>query len=79
MSASFALASFTASALGRAVARRNLTPEARAYFIGTLYNMEKVDRGGDRKSSGNSCHLIGRTREKIGERLKVSLARKPTR
>lgn len=39
------------------LARRNLTDSQRRYFIGKRYEEEKNTHGGDRKSSGKSCHL----------------------
>ncbi len=50
--------------------RRNCTPEAIAYLRGRRYRNEKTTHGGDRKSSGKSCHL--KTGHKIAEFYNVS-------
>lgn len=50
--------------------RRNCTQEAIAYLRGLRYRNEKLDHGGDRKSSGNNCHL--KTEQKISELYNVS-------
>lgn len=50
--------------------RRNCTPEAKSYLRGLRYRNEKQNRGGDRKSSGNSCH--SKTENVLAKAYKVS-------
>ncbi|MCK5270452.1 MAG: ParB N-terminal domain-containing protein [Sedimentisphaerales bacterium] len=50
--------------------RRNCTPDAISYLRGVRYQNEKQNHGGDRKSSGNNCHL--NTAERLSEAYKVS-------
>lgn len=38
--------------------RRNLSREQKSYLLGTQYNLEKKDRGGDQKSKGQNVSLI---------------------
>lgn len=45
-------------------ARRNITPEQRAYLPGRRYEAEKKKHGGDRKSSDQSGHLM-KTKERV--------------
>ena len=58
--------------------RRNITDSKKAYLRGKRYLTERHTHGGDRKSSGNSCHLIsspesgGKTRTRIAELVGVS-------
>lgn len=61
------------------LARRNLTDQARAYYIGKEYLQKKKSHGGDRKSedaesSAHCAHLIGTTAEEIAEEHDVDPA-----
>ena len=50
--------------------RRNLTRDQYLLFLGRRYNRLKMDHGGDRRSSGNGCHL--KTAEALAEQHGVS-------
>ena len=50
--------------------RRNASPEGVSYLRGLRYKNEKLQHGGNRKSSGNSCNL--KTSESLAEQYKVS-------
>lgn len=52
--------------------RRNLTPDQRSIIRGRRYNRMKKDHGGDRKSSGTSCHLISPTAQALADQHGVS-------
>lgn len=53
--------------------RRNLTNEEKSYLRGLEYENAKSRHGGDRKSSGKSCHLkFEKTRDEIAEKHNVS-------
>lgn len=53
--------------------RRNLTPEQASYLRGKRYNLEKADRGGDRKSNRQNDELITEpTHVRLGRELGVS-------
>lgn len=51
--------------------RRNLTPEQLSYLRGKRYEMEKRQRGGDRKSSNQNDYLIMQTRSAIAKECGV--------
>lgn len=51
--------------------RRNMTVQALRMIRGTVYNTEKADHGGDRKSKGQN-DLLKNTAEKVGEEFGVS-------
>ena len=52
------------------LAKRNLTAEMKAYYLGQSYNEEKQAHGGDRKSKGNICLL--NTAEQLAKEEKVA-------
>jgi hypothetical protein len=54
------------------LARRNLTDEQRAYFVGRKYLERKKAKGGDRKSIRQSDGLIGETAAQVAGETGVS-------
>ncbi len=53
------------------MARRNCTPEGISYLRGLRYKNEKLQHGGDRKSTRNDFNLKN-TSETLGEQYKVT-------
>lgn len=52
--------------------RRNLAPDQMSIIRGRRYNRAKHLHGGDRKSSGKDCHLIGSTADVLAKQHNVS-------